>query len=188
MLEVTWEWLGMAPALDLANTVAIEDGEEHDLVRSGEEYDEWARAEAAFLPRASHSLLKRSRPRLLDLRTTVRDLLAVVTAGGRPPVSVVARLNSASRDAPTWPELDARSKTIVTRTDADAVDELLARYARSAMKLIAAEAARLRRCPAPSCGMFYVGTRDSQRWCSTQCGTRARGARHYRTRRAAGAG
>lgn len=183
MLQVTWEWLGMAPALDLANTVAITDGDEHDLVASPDEYAEWARVEAGFLAPGCHRLLERHRSDLMEVRAAVRDLLAAVTAGRKPPAAAVDALNSFSRAAPEWQELDARSWTVRTRTEGGASAELLARYARSAMELVATEAGGLRRCPAPSCGMFYVSTRGSQRWCSTQCGTRARVARHYRSRK-----
>lgn len=186
MLQVTWEWLGMAPALDLANTVAIEGDDEHDLIESAEDYAEWARIEAGFLPSGSLRLLEGSRPELMEVRAAVRELLAAVTARRKPPRAAVEALNAASRRAPEWFELDAGSIKAVARTDAGRVDALLARYARSAIELVAAEADGLRRCPAPSCGMFYVSTRGSQRWCSTQCGTRARVARHYRSRRVAG--
>ena len=183
MLQVTWEWLGMAPALDLANTVAVTEDHEHDLVASTRDYDEWARVESGFLPEGSADLLRRHRRELLEVRAAVRDLLAAVSAGGRPSGAAVEVLNALSRRVPEWPELDDTSWSVETRTDAGARDRLLARYARAAMELVATEANGLRRCPAPSCGMFYVRTRGSQRWCSTQCGTRARVARHYRARR-----
>jgi predicted RNA-binding Zn ribbon-like protein len=121
----------------------------------------------------------------MEARTAVRDLLAAVSAGGRGPRAAVETLNALSRGAPEWQELDESSWRVETRSDSRAGKRLLARYARSAMELVATEAERLRRCPAPSCGMFYVSTRGSQRWCSTQCGTRARVARHYRSRRGA---
>lgn len=173
----------MAPALDLANTVAISDGDEHDLIASLAEYGEWARVEAGFLPPGSGNLLERHREELMEARAAVRDLLAAVTAGDDAPPAAVAALNDLSRAAPEWPELDPGSWEVHTRTDAGPARALLARYARSAIDLVATEAGRLRRCPAPSCGMFYVRSRGSQRWCSTQCGTRARVARHYRSRR-----
>ncbi|HYP22389.1 MAG TPA: CGNR zinc finger domain-containing protein, partial [Actinomycetota bacterium] len=102
---------------------------------------------------------------------------------GPRPGAAVEKLTALSRGAPEWAELDAGSWGVVTRTSAGRLETLLALYARSAIALVAEEAERLRRCPAPSCGMFYVSTRGSQRWCSTQCGTRARVARHYRSRR-----
>src|SRR3954447_9124809 len=38
--------------------------------------------------------------------------------------------------------------------------------------------ARIGFCDAPSCGLFFERTRRNQRWCSPECGNRARVARH----------
>jgi predicted RNA-binding Zn ribbon-like protein len=184
MIRVTWEWLGQAPALDLANTVAVVDGEEHDLIGSSEDYAGWARSEAKLVPQGSCQLLLQARRALMDLRAAVRDLLAAVAMADRPEAALTKELNRVSRSAPGWLELDAgvplalREKSL-----GNAVDGLLAHYARSAMKVAVHDASHLRRCPAPSCGMFYTSSRRAQRWCSTQCGTRARVARHYNSRR-----
>jgi predicted RNA-binding Zn ribbon-like protein len=183
MIQVTWEWLGQAPALDLANTVAVINGAEHDLISSGEDYARWARTEAKFVPQGSFQLLQRARPALMDLRTAVRAFLAAVEAGERPKGALTKELNRVSRGAPHWLELDARAALALREmSSSNAVDWLLAHYARSAMEVVAEEASQLRRCPAPSCGMFYTSSRQTQRWCSTQCGTRARVARHYHSR------
>jgi hypothetical protein len=45
MLRVTWEWLGQEPALDLANTVAVVNGVDRDLLAPAGAYDRWAAAE-----------------------------------------------------------------------------------------------------------------------------------------------
>ena len=181
-IQVTWDWLGQGLALDLADTVTLEDGAEKDLSESPGEYARWASIEASFGCGPSDRVLIRARPQLLDLRAAVRDLLSAITAGDPPPKEAVERLNAVSRAAPTWRELDPVRLSIRDETSADEVGEVVAAYARSAMELVDIEGDRLRRCPAPSCGMFYVRTRDQQRWCSTQCGTRARVARHYRRR------
>jgi len=182
VIHVTWEWLGQGVALDLADTVAIEDGLEHDLIATSPGYERWAAREATFLPHGSVALLKRARTELVDLRTALRDVLAAVAAHRSPPAAAVDRLNRASRSAPTWIELDALSMSARDGSSADEVDALVATFAHSAIELVATQKDRLRRCPAPSCGMFYVSTRAQQRWCSGQCGTRARVARHYRAR------
>lgn len=77
------------------------------------------------------------------------------------------------------PMLDLDSMSFRERTLASPVDDFLARYARSALELIADASSDVTRCPAPSCGMFYVRSRAAQLWCSPQCGSRARVARHY---------
>jgi predicted RNA-binding Zn ribbon-like protein len=185
MLHVTWEWLGVDPALDIANTVAISNGEPHDLLEPDGEYERWATEAAArspLLDAQGSALLITARPEVLELRTRIRHVLAAAAAGEELPGTAVAALNRASRAVPRWLELDADG-TVRERARGSAADRLLAAYARSAMEIAAEGSARLRVCPAPSCGMYYRPTRQDQRWCSVPCGTRARVARHYRPRR-----
>jgi predicted RNA-binding Zn ribbon-like protein len=184
MLHVTWEWLGLDAALDVANTVAVSEGVEHDLLAPEEEYERWAGAAAASpaLDPAEAAALVKAAPRVLELREPIREVLLAASAGKPLPKSAVAALNRASRASPTWLELDAAGE-LVQRTRGNAADRLLATYARSALAVAADGPERLRVCPAPSCGMFYRPTRTDQHWCSQQCGTRARVARHYRARK-----
>ena len=184
MLRVTWEWLGQGPALDLANTVAITEGAELDLIESTDEYRRWAENEAPFVSEGNAEHLDRSRKRLMELRDVVRKILIELTSGKPAPRRLMDELNRASRRVPGWLELDTERVRLNERISGSAGDRVLAECARSAMRLVADEASRLRRCPAPSCGMFYLSTRKAQRWCSVQCGTRARVARHYQNRRA----
>jgi predicted RNA-binding Zn ribbon-like protein len=184
MLQVTWEWLGFDPALDVANTVAISDGEPHDLLEPDGEYERWATEAAArssLLNADGHLLLIKARPKLLELRTRIREVLAAAANGEQLPATAVAALNRASRAAPGWLELDPHG-TVRKRVRGGARDRLLAEYARSAMEIAAEGSPHLRVCPAPSCGMYYRPTRRDQHWCSLQCGTRARVARHSRRR------
>lgn len=184
MLHVTWEWLGLDAALDVANTVAVSEGVEHDLLAPEGEYERWAEAAAASpaLDPAEAAALVKAGPRVLELRQPIRDVLLAASAGKPLPKPAVAALNRASRASPTWLELDAVGE-LVQRTRGNAADRLLATYARSALAVAADGPERLRVCPAPSCGMFYRPTRADQHWCSQQCGTRARVARHYRARK-----
>jgi predicted RNA-binding Zn ribbon-like protein len=184
MIKVTWAWLGQAPALDLANTVAVVDGIEHDLIGSAAKYERWAGIEARFVPHGSLGLLQQARAKLLDLRITVRTILAAATAGEKPRGALATDLNRVSRRAPQWLVLDADGAfALREESSAQAIDLLLAHYARSAMEIVVGETGALQRCSAPSCGMFYASGRRDQWWCSTQCGTRARVARHYQGRR-----
>lgn len=184
MLRVTWEWIGFEEALDVANTVAVEKGVEHDLLAPEGEFERWAAAAAkspALEPDEARAIAG-ARARLLELRESIRAAVAATAAGEPLPRAAVAALNRASRGSPTWVELSPDGKPR-ERAQGIAVDRLLARYARSAIELAAGGPERLRRCPAPSCGMFYRPRREDQRWCSVPCGTRARAARHYRPRR-----
>jgi len=186
MLRVTWEWLGQDPALDIANTVAVVEGAEHDLLPSAAEYERWAASEASALALDDEeaAALAGARTELLALRTAVRAVIAAAAAGGELPRPAAVELNRASRAAPDWPELDPETGRLRRNTRAGAVDRLVAAYARAAMALVAGgSAVEVRRCPAPSCGMFYRPRRSDQQWCSPQCGSRARVARHYRAHR-----
>lgn len=185
MLRVTWEWLGQEPALDLANTVAVVNGVDRDLLAPDGAYHRWATAEgtAARLPPADVARLLAAQPQMLRLRGVIRQALAASAAHHIPPPAAVAELNRASRAAPEWLELDPAARRLRTRSRGRRTDRLLARYARSALHLLADDpTGQLRVCPAPSCGMFYRPRRQQQRWCSPQCGTRARVARHYHTK------
>jgi predicted RNA-binding Zn ribbon-like protein len=185
MLRVTWEWIAIdAPALDVSNTVAVADGIEHDLLEPAGEYERWATA-AAGSPRLEPdeaAAIVVSRPRVLALREQIRKVFHAAAAGEPLPRAAVAALNEVSRVAPQWPELRPHG-VVEERTSGDPAVRLLAEYARSAMQIAAEGAAKLRVCPAPSCGMFYRPRRRQQRWCSEPCGNRARFARHYRARR-----
>jgi predicted RNA-binding Zn ribbon-like protein len=185
MLQVTWEWLGQDPALDIANTVAIVEGEERDMLTSVAEYERWATAESSALGLGSEeaAALVAAHTRLLALRPALRAVIAAAADGHDLPRGAVAELNRASRAAPEWLELDPATGRLRRDGRGRAADRLAAAYARAAMTLVARdEAAEIRRCPAPSCGMFYRPGRSDQHWCSPQCGSRARVARQYRAR------
>jgi predicted RNA-binding Zn ribbon-like protein len=185
MLRVTWEWLGGETALDVANTVAVSDGVEHDLLAPAGEYERWAAvaATAPGLEADEADALPAARPRLLELRRPIRQLLAATAGSEPPPKAAVAQLNRVSRECPGWVELGP-DRDVRQRAHGSAADRLLATYARSAIEIAAEGPTRLRVCPAPSCGIFYRPGRSDQRWCSVQCGTRARVARHARAKRA----
>ena len=184
-IQVTWEWLGQGPALDLANTVTLTDGCESDLLAGDGEYERWATAEAAALgwEAADLATLLKEGKRVLQARGSVRELVASLADQGPRPQRAIAQLNRISRAAPEWVELEPSTARLIRPARGGAAARLLAVYARDALRMAAEEAAPIRRCPAPSCGMFYPPRRPQQRWCSTQCGTRARVARHYRARR-----
>ena len=181
MLDVTWEWIGLdTAALDVANTVAVEKGVEHDLLAQDGEYARWAEAAARSpeLKDDEAAAIVRADPLVLDLREHIRAVLKATTAGQPLPKAAVAALNKASRAAPEWTEID-HDGDVTRRSQATAVERLLADYARSAMAIAAEGKEHLRICGAPSCGMFYRPRRRQQRWCSEPCGNRARVARHY---------
>jgi predicted RNA-binding Zn ribbon-like protein len=188
MLDVTWEWIALdKAALDIANTVAVERGDEVDLLAPEGEYERWAAAAAGSpeLTPPAAAAIAHARPHVLELRPHIRAILHAIAADEPLPKPALAALNHASRAAPQWPEL-GDGRQIEEHTLGDAEDRLLADYARSAMVIAAEAKTKLRVCGAPSCGMFYRPRRRQQRWCSESCGNRARAARHYRAHRRAG--
>ena len=181
MLDVTWEWIAIyEPALDLANTVAVEKGVEHDLLTLDDEYRHWAAAAAQSpeLAPDETTALAVARPSLIKLREPIRAVLKATAAGEPLAIAAIAALNKASRAAPHWAEIGADVQ-LEERAQGSAVERLLAKYARSAIGITAEGEAKLRVCGAPSCGMFYRPRRRQQSWCSEPCGNRARFARHY---------
>ena len=186
MIRLSWQWIGQGPALDLADTMTVSVGEETDLLALPGEYERWAQHQAHSLgwPEDDLQTLLSGRDRILDARRQVRAVMAAAADGDPLPPTAVKALNGLSQAAPEWVELNLDDPELVTRTHARGTDALLARYARDALRWASGEAGPLRRCPAPSCGMFYPPRRPQQRWCSTACGTRARVARHHRTHQA----
>ncbi|HEX2126632.1 MAG TPA: ABATE domain-containing protein [Thermoleophilaceae bacterium] len=185
MIRLTWEWIGQGPALDLADTVTVSDGEDLDLLAQPGEYERWAEAEAKALElsAAERRILLDERLLFLGARDSVRAVIGAHADGLPPPAAAVDELNALSRAAPGWFEVEHGSRRLVERSTAEPTAVLLARYARDALRWISPDGGPLRRCPAPSCGMFYVPSRPQQRWCSAACGSRARVARHYRAQR-----
>jgi predicted RNA-binding Zn ribbon-like protein len=182
MFEVTWEWIALdKAALDVANTVAVDKGVEHDLLAPAGDNERWAQAAAQSpeLTPDEAAAIAVARPHVLALREHIRAVLHATAADQPLPGAAVAALNTASRAAAQWPELGP-DRQIEQHALGDAVQRLLAHYARSTMELAAGGSATLRVCGAPSCGMFYRPRRRQQRWCSEPCGNRARVARHYR--------
>lgn len=198
-----WPWLGAPLAIDLANSlVRIRPGETRDLLLTEAELDEWLRLERDRLPAPRRTAARLGEFRAL--RDALYAALSAAAAGSPPPSKAVAAINGASarsdghlrlvrapeaataeRAPDTAPEPPAPAPAIHHLGSGTPLDRALSAIARSAIELLAGpDRARLRVCPAPSCGMFYLG-RPDQAWCSTACGNRARAARHYARRRRA---
>lgn len=183
-----WEWLGAPLAVDLANSLArIRPGTTRDLLASDEDLDRWLTRQAERLPR-----VRRDADRLAafrELRDTLHEALSAAAAGDPLPGRVTQALNAASARAEGYVRLRMRGETPTAELTGSGtpLDRAVSTIARSAIELLAGpDRERLRVCPAPSCGMFYLG-RPDQEWCSVQCGNRARAARHYARRRASAA-
>lgn len=179
-----FRWLGEPLAVDLANTVmVVRPGESVDLLETPGQLRAWLEAEGArtagFAVEPERDLAPAR-----TLRDAVRALLEAAAQGRALPSQAVEAVNEVSGGAPVAARLvvAADGSRRVELPSSGSADALLGAVARSAIELLArTPAGELRICGAPSCGMFYLGTR---RWCCSACGNRARAARHYGRRRA----
>jgi predicted RNA-binding Zn ribbon-like protein len=169
----------VASGLEFANTVRRRGDVYVELLQRGEDLRAWAAHENLALPSA-HA----AQERLTDVRA-VRDaafaLLLAATRGEPAPPDAERRLNAALAAVPLVPQLNHGEIELVAPSDADPVDELLARAVTDVIEL--AEHPALAFCDAPSCGQFYLRHRSDQRWCGPACGTRHRVAAHARRNR-----
>ena len=166
-------WIGEDPLFDLANTVLLGAGP------GGSDVD--VLADPPLLARwralADHRLRDQPLEDLLTWRTLIRAGLATrADHGGSAVVTEPLRdeLNQLARVAPVAFQLNPDGHL----DQLDHGGTIAAVLARETLVLIAGSQAQLlRRCPAPSCGMFYLARRRDQNWCTVGCGNRARAAR-----------
>lgn len=116
----------------------------------------------------------------LRVRSAVRDLLdALVDQTSPPPGSLDLVTKVAARLDDTTVAWPAAGPHLVWPDDTPTIDKALTQVCASAVRLITSPRRELlRRCPAPSCVLFFSALRKTQRWCSPACGNRARVARH----------
>ncbi len=170
-------WVGAHPVLDLANTVVCGAGPARgdiDLLADGELRASWRSRTA------DRALADLPLEELTELRDLVRAVLDAAAQQGRLPEAARTRLNDLAASAPVTFQVGQDGRLIEREGSGPAAGTA----ARQALVLAAGpEQARLRRCPAPSCGMFFLARRRDQAWCSIGCGNRARSARrqHQRT-------
>jgi predicted RNA-binding Zn ribbon-like protein len=116
-------------------------------------------------------------PEFLDLRSSLRDLLAAAAEGRPLPPVAVERLNETSARVPRVARLDEGAVALEPMAGSVAA-LVLARIAWSAIELLGGpDRDRIRRCGAD--GRFFVATRPDRVWCSDRCGNRIRVARHH---------
>ena len=166
-----WEWQEGVPAIDLTQTVRDVRGRPVDDLRSGEDLDAWLESQEDRVPPPYEHDLAAWR----ELRDAIAAAFAATLAGEPLPAEAVERINACV--GPVVPRLRDGGRELVPSGALTAV-------AASAIEILGTETReRLRFCAAPSCGMYYLGHRADQQWCSPACGTRARVARHARRHR-----
>jgi predicted RNA-binding Zn ribbon-like protein len=169
-----WEWQEGVPAIDLTQTVRDVRGEAVDDLRSDEDLAAWLRSQEDRVPPLAPG--EREVELWRSLREAVSAAFAAKVAGDALPAEAVEHINACAGQV--VPQLrEGRREYLPSGA--------LAAVAASAIEILGTETReRLRFCAAPSCGMYYLGHRSDQQWCSPACGTRARVARHAaRTRR-----
>ncbi|MFG3264620.1 MULTISPECIES: ABATE domain-containing protein [Streptomyces] len=164
-------WIGEDPVLDLANTVVVGAGPgrgDVDFLTDRELTGRW-RARAADRRLAALSVEELER-----LRGLVRGALDA-TAGQRPlNDSLRTRLNALAASAPVVFRMTGDG-LLEQQEQSGGADAVLAR--RTLVLAAGPDRVRVRRCPAPSCGMYFLARRRDQAWCSLGCGNRARSTR-----------
>lgn len=176
-VDRTFGWLGRFPlAVDLADTVRLVGGQEVELLESDATLEVWIAAELARYPRvmAARGRLEEVR----DLRDLVRRLLTARTRGESLHESDIQAINDVSARSPSFPVLSTDGGHGIVEVNDDDFDLFAAEVARSLIEIMSEDSSRVAGCNAPRCGMFFVRVNPRQRWCSPECGNRARVARH----------
>ena len=97
-------------------------------------------------------------------------------------------VNRSSAASPSYRQIDlssAERPRVVYESQTGRAEQILGAIADAAIDLLTGpDRERIKVCPAPSCGMFYLAGKGDQQWCSASCGNRARVARHYLRSRA----
>ncbi|MEM6994349.1 MAG: CGNR zinc finger domain-containing protein [Myxococcota bacterium] len=179
--------LGEPLAVELANTRYGQGDDAIDFLGTGAAARVWLEASAAAPTPGVRDLGPQGLTRLSQLRDAVHELCAA-TVDGRPVRrSILRAINDASALAPPQRALALGPGGVVgvhTRRVGSVLDRLLATLADETFGLFEGEAsARLRRCPGPECGMFFVQHHHRRRFCHASCSHRARQAAYYRRRR-----
>ncbi|RVW05809.1 hypothetical protein EGT50_01175 [Rhodococcus xishaensis] len=173
-------WIGESRALDLANTVIVG-------ANRGEDLDFFADPSltARWRQRVTDGRLARMPlDQLVELRSVVQEALDAADRSEPWSPQLRSRINSLAANAPLVLEMDESG----TLRQVGREGPVEAEVARETLQLTAApDSFTVRRCPAPSCGMFFVPRRRNQGWCTVRCGSRARSTRrHHRGRHAEG--
>jgi predicted RNA-binding Zn ribbon-like protein len=168
-------------AFDLAATLSPSADGEVDLLGGPRDLERWLEArgidEAGLVLRLAD---------FRDLRAAIRVLFAAAAQGRRLPPDAVEAVNAATAAAPASVRLrvEASDVRLVEEATASGAARVFAAIARDAIEILAgSDGGRLRSCPAPACGRFFVLGRAGQVWCSPSCGNRVRVARHHARRR-----
>ncbi len=189
MFPLDFFFLGGRLAVDLLNTVIVQDGRVRDLLSRRVDVASWGEA-AGVVARRDLRNAAREPAGLRAFREALRRGLVAWAAAGTPPARVIALVNHHMARDPAVTELRGRGRKVVTRlrSAAGTRERLYGAVARSAAELITGgDPRRLRKCANPTCRLMFYDTSKAgrRRWCSMQtCGGRAKVRAFYQRRRA----
>lgn len=176
-IDRSFSWLGRFPlAVDLADTVRMVGDQEVELLKDDSALDVWITAELPRYPNAQSAHGRRED--VCDLRDVVRGLLRTHARGESLSESDVRTINALSARSPSFPVLSDEGQRVMVEVNDDEFELFAAEVARSLIAVISDDSSRVGHCAAPRCGMFFIPENPRQRWCSPECGNRARVARH----------
>ena len=187
MFQGRFPFLGERLAVDLLNTVTVQDGAVQDLLREPGAAGAWAEVSGA-IGAGSGPVDDRG---LRRFREALRRGIVDWAVRGTPSAKLVALVNRAMALGSEVSELRLAKGQVTTRRrrTGSPSDQLYSAVARSAANLVQhGDPHRLRKCANPAGPlMFYdVSKAGRRRWCSMQtCGGQAK-ARAFRRRAAGG--
>ena len=183
--------------LTLVNTERVEHDQRVDGLETWQEFLGWLpqlEAVSSDLVGAVRKLRPQQQRRLVthtrQLREVLREMAETLVSGRPPGQGSIEVINRTLAANPGYRRVETSSEGFrsVYCSGSAPAEQLLAHVADSArLFLEAGEWSLLRRCDNPKCILFFYDTsrNHSRRWCSmSACGNRAKGAAHYRRRRA----
>jgi predicted RNA-binding Zn ribbon-like protein len=182
--------LGEPLPLELANTTYAVRGRARDGLASTDGLGSWLaqiRARLDIQLGYAHMLsvdaadLARAR----ELRDCIHLLATASLNGDQPSIRAVHQLNRHARHAPQWKELRwADQPYTEICSGSSPVSTAICEIAQAAVELFSGpQRARIHRCGAPGCVLYFLADHPRREWCSVACGNRVRAARHYELRR-----
>src|SRR6266480_1719849 len=158
-------FLGGRLAVDLLNTVIVQDGRVRDLLSRGVDVASWGEA-AGVVSRRDLRNAAREPSGLPAFREALRRGLVAWAAAGTPPARLIALLNHHLARDPAVTEVSRKGRDVVTRVRSAGgrLGRLYGAVARSAAELITqGDPRRLRKCADPACRLMFYDTSKSGR-------------------------
>ncbi|MGH6654338.1 MAG: CGNR zinc finger domain-containing protein [Actinocrinis sp.] len=202
-METRAPLLGEPLPIELMNTVWADRQGVHDALDRPADTAAWLRAIAPRIDLTAadadaltaDSVSGHLAEKLVVLRNALRRLAAEATGDPRPAAAsatreldaAVAAINQAAGAVPRWSALSwapGETPTRHTRSHGQAGAAAVSAIAEEAIGLFGRdERLLLRACLAPGCVLYFLKDHPRREWCSSTCGNRARGARHYQRHR-----